>query len=446
MPYPYGMQNSPVVGNGLGGLPRRTTTTAVANPRYDLQFLNTFSVSQFPSSPTQISIPILMNGRGLQYFKVSAGTVYRHDFNYSSAGIASGLTTALAGSDVVELPLVSSNTTAVNNCCWSHPVSSTQTLFKYTRRAPFLVTYSGTGDSSFTSPVGPSSIPIASIADSFLLPNGNLAVFGYQSTSLYLFEYTTTLTHVRTLVVGGITGLASAPKVSVRKTTYGYIVGAAHGDAGTSTKMTCFVATLNKNCTTVIGTSTATIEQSTSPSAPSLTSTILGEDGAVFLCRGVASGSLNFPVSSSGVISSIVTTQYYLFGNVSDAFARNTLAGMMPEGMGCTKFADSIAQAYFSTTGSGNNTMIYGGAHYTGPPNAVDYVDMDITPTISRYPTQDSATIWPAHINKIVKATWSYYASNINYSQLATDENGFIYFSDGGQFSQPSMLLQKVQR
>lgn len=26
MPYPYGMQNAPVVGNGLGGLPRRTTT------------------------------------------------------------------------------------------------------------------------------------------------------------------------------------------------------------------------------------------------------------------------------------------------------------------------------------------------------------------------------------------------------------------------------------
>jgi len=35
MPYPYGMQNSPVVGNGLGGLPRRTTavTTTVATPQ-----------------------------------------------------------------------------------------------------------------------------------------------------------------------------------------------------------------------------------------------------------------------------------------------------------------------------------------------------------------------------------------------------------------------------
>jgi len=446
MPYPYGMQNSPVVGNGLGGLPRRATaTTAVAIPRYDLQFLNTFSVTSFPSSPSQLSIPILMNGRGLQYFKVSAGTVYRHDFNYSSAGIASGLTTALAGSDVVELPLVSSNTNAINNCCWSHPVSSTQTLFKYTRKAPFLVTYSGTGDSSFTSPVGPSSIPIASFADSFLLPNGNLAVFGYQSTSLYLFEYTTTLTHVRTLVVGGITGLASAPKVSVRKTTYGYIVAAAHPDASTGTVMTCFVATLNKNCTAVIGTSTAVIQQSVSPSAPSLISTICGEDGAMFLCRGTATGSLNFPVNSAGTISSVLTPQIFANSIITDQLARESLAGIMPDGINCTKFAESTAPSFFASTGSGNTHIIYSSIRFVDA-KSVNYVDMDITPTISRYPTQESSTIWPAHINKTVKANWSDYASAINFTQLATDENGFVYFSDGGQFSQPSMLLRKVQR
>lgn len=32
MPYPYGMQNSPVVGNGLGGLPRRTTGVTPTTP------------------------------------------------------------------------------------------------------------------------------------------------------------------------------------------------------------------------------------------------------------------------------------------------------------------------------------------------------------------------------------------------------------------------------
>lgn len=45
MPYPYGMQNSPVVGNGLGGLPRRATATATtaaaaAVPKYS-SILNT---------------------------------------------------------------------------------------------------------------------------------------------------------------------------------------------------------------------------------------------------------------------------------------------------------------------------------------------------------------------------------------------------------------------
>jgi len=50
MPYPYGMQNSPVVGNGLGGLPRRTTTTAVATVTSE----NSYSLSALNASPWSV--------------------------------------------------------------------------------------------------------------------------------------------------------------------------------------------------------------------------------------------------------------------------------------------------------------------------------------------------------------------------------------------------------
>jgi hypothetical protein len=447
MPYTYGMKGAPVVGNGLGGLPSRTTTTAAvaASTKYDLQFLNSFSVSQLPNSPQQLSVPILMNGRGLQYFRNATPTVFRHDFNYSAAGISNGVTTSVAGAGVTQLPLLNTTTNAINNCCWSHQVSSTQTLFKYTRKAPFLVTYTGTGDCSFTSPTGPGSIQINTLSDSFLLPNGNVAIVGQQSDNLYLLEYTPTLTHVRTLSIGAISGMASAPRVAIRKTVYGYIVAASHPDASTSTVMTCFVATLNKDCTTVIGTRTAVIQQGISPATPSLISTICGEDGAMFLCRGTATGSLNFPVSSVGVISTVLATQLFGSAQITDQLARESLAGIMPEGVGCTKFAESTAPAFFTSVGSGNRHIIYSSVRFNDAASA-DYVDMDITPTISRYPTQESSTIWPGHINKTVKATWSNYASQMAQAQLATDENGFVYFSDGGSGAQPSVLLRKVYR
>jgi hypothetical protein len=59
MPYPYGMQNAPVVGNGLGGLPRRTTAVVAApvvaqdpiGPYILSTFGNTYTSYQFAYSP-----------------------------------------------------------------------------------------------------------------------------------------------------------------------------------------------------------------------------------------------------------------------------------------------------------------------------------------------------------------------------------------------------------
>lgn len=96
MPYPYGMQNSPVVGNGLGGLPRRSaiaSASATALGNYDLYSTkkvrlakvgSTTSLGSIAAQITGFGIPIPM---GFGKFSVSTATNTSRVIEYNATGV-----------------------------------------------------------------------------------------------------------------------------------------------------------------------------------------------------------------------------------------------------------------------------------------------------------------------------------------------------------------------
>lgn len=162
MPYPYGMQNSPVVGNGLGGLPRRTTpvasTATVVQRRYDLQQIAT-SPTSFPTYSTNSrSIAIMLGGKIYKYYKTDfTPEIYRWSANYSAAGYSNveDLNTGVTGS-ITRLPTPSVSDNLRFNYCWSIEYSSTSGTFCYSGLPPFKVTVSGS-DTTYTNVAAPAT-------------------------------------------------------------------------------------------------------------------------------------------------------------------------------------------------------------------------------------------------------------------------------------------------
>lgn len=99
MPYPYGMQNSPAVGNGLGGLPRRATAVAAATVSSPvLQRTGSYFTFQTASSDvsTAYSGRILGDSAGRVIFKYQWNNGVQQyalgGCNYSDSGVTSTLT------------------------------------------------------------------------------------------------------------------------------------------------------------------------------------------------------------------------------------------------------------------------------------------------------------------------------------------------------------------
>lgn len=86
MPYPYGMYNAPVVGNGLGGLPRRATVTASASTTNPIVFTQltsgSTSVSRSMSGGGYFGGFVVFNNKILMIQKFNNGGP---DLYYSSA-------------------------------------------------------------------------------------------------------------------------------------------------------------------------------------------------------------------------------------------------------------------------------------------------------------------------------------------------------------------------
>jgi hypothetical protein len=450
------MKGAPVVGSGLGGLPRRSAAAAASvatvNSRYDLQHVEVFTTTSMPTNVSTQSLPILMNGKGLQYFTDQTPWLRRNQFDYSSAGVANQTSTTISAStNITQLPVAASPQSGDRNCVWSHQVSSTQTLFKYTRLLPFLVTWDGVNDSSYIFPTAPVDITLSNESDAFILPNGNLVVFGNQTSNqnlLRLVEYTPSLTFVRTFNIGTGNNLGDV-QVAARLTSYGYVVGFMSTTSGTNAA--CFAATLNNTCTAVISTRTSTL-QMTSANPSTMQSIICGEEGIVFSSfgnSGAIFGSINMPISSAGVIASVLATQYYGMANITvgSAFTVNSLVGTMPSGVGCNKFATALAPGmYVDSNGNPRNkAVLFSSASGSSGRPVIGYIDFNMTPIFNSSPIQDSSTIWAAHINTQTNAVYYYVIGADASSNMAFDENGFVWINYRGAF-QSNRLFRRVPR
>lgn len=465
MSYPYGMYNAPTIGNGLGGLPRKSTPIPTVSTRYDTEFLTLGTGSYIPSI-NAVSVPILMNGKGVQYYKTSSSKI-RYTFDYSSAGIANELFTTVANTAISELPTLSTYTqNAVNNCVWSHQISDTQTLYKYVNILPFLVTYTGTGDTSYTQPTAPSGYQFLNNGgESFILPNGNLAVFAYDSasgTTLSLIEYTTTFTQVRIFSLGSAaptTNYGFTAKMSVRKTSYGYAIGLSmlYGPGNT---VYSYAITVDANITRVINSQTKNLP-TTATISNNVISIVCGEEGIIFVNATGSSNtvitvnSINFPISSTGIITTLGgSAALYNVQSSSGAsqLFNNQVAGTLGVGMGCTKYADDTAPTLVSVdiAASQNNTgIILGAKTFSYSSSTVEYVDASFTPIINRYSNSDNgtlSTLYAGCVNKTIKSSWSSTWSTIGSANLAFDNNGFMFISYAYGGGSSPMLLRKVSR
>lgn len=158
MTYPYGTKGAPVVGNGLGGLPRRAVAAAAAaatSRRYDLALIANSPTSFTTFATNSKSVAIMLGGKIYKYYKTDfSPQVYRWSANYSATGYSNVANTETAQTTITRLPTVSSNLVA--NYCWSIEYSATSGLFCYTGIPPFKVTVSG-DDTSFVSVAAPAS-------------------------------------------------------------------------------------------------------------------------------------------------------------------------------------------------------------------------------------------------------------------------------------------------
>jgi hypothetical protein len=464
MTYPYGMYGAPRVGNGLGGLPRRTVAVAptTVSTRYDLQELTKYTPASLPNSTVQASPPILMNGKGIFYFSRSdTSETYRHTFDYSAAGIVNATSTLVASgnTNITQLPIVNDTVAyGASNCLWSQRVSATQTLFKYTNLRPFLVTWDGVGNSSFTYPDANAAGfagNISSTSDSFVLPNGNFVVFGHVgTTTIRLAEYTPSLTFVRTLDIGSITGLAGGGfTAAVRKTSYGYVVAVTHQSDSNGGRS--FVATLNPNCTTVISSRQNFIQNPAVATQGVSISTVCGEEGVVIVWQIGTYNAVNIQISSTGIIGASTATQYSDSGQPITAHANSvipllaSLSGLTTNFTGCTKFAESTAPtlAAATTSAGSNRSFIFSARNTSGEGNVTTLLkDVQYTPVFNSTPISGFTGVWSSDVTKTVNAVYTM-QEGINGQNLATDDDGFFYLSQQvANIAPQARLLRRVSR
>lgn len=447
------------LGNPLALTAPTVESVSVAKTsRYDIQLVeNNVSIPSLPFNATSMSPTIMFNGRAITYFSNSSGpTLYRYTFDYSEVGITNKLSTAVdSTTSITQLPPISSpDTSAQWNQEWSHVVSSTQILCKFNLSLPFLVTWDrGETNSSFVYPVATGAVTaLMTNANAFLLPNGNLCVFGRDNSStVYLCEYTPTLTHVRNLSLGSFSGLnGSIFYAGIKRTSYGYIVGLVHTVDGISAK--CMTVTLNSTCTEVVSSRTNTMSPGSHTTSPVIWSTILGEDGAIFLTlmNGSQLGWLNVPVYSNGSIYSVVSTQYAdnSQNGISSAALRS-LVSQSPSRCGCTKYADALAPLLFAThSTAGNLGLVMMGKSFTGDSCMIGYVDMQLDPIINSNASAENSGIWSADVNRTVNAAYGMVIGNtITYGvNLHFDDNGLIYLGTNSSIAPAPRLLRRVDR
>lgn len=248
MTYPYGTKGAPVVGNGLGGLPRRAVATAasaaVVSRRYDLSLIANGPTS-FPTFQTnQRSVAIMLGGKIYKYYRTDfSPQVFRWSADYSATGYSNVTNTSTEPTSITQLPTVANP--LEGNYCWSIEYSPTSGLFCYTNNRPFLVTVSG-ADTSYSFVNAPNSgtyenggatwSSMTFFSNTAIISkNGQILMVGRDSSNrLALLRFDR-----QTLAFLGATTQATNAFVNANgsaqifTTSYGYLVGCTSSTSGT---------------------------------------------------------------------------------------------------------------------------------------------------------------------------------------------------------------------
>lgn len=458
--YPYGMYGAPAVGNGLGGLPRRSTTvTAVATTgarKYELQQIAQ-STYTWGTTATTMTPVIMMRGKLIKYV-LEAGTIKKWICDYSESGLGTPVVTSLGTTTWTTGMLPQSNNFGKMNYCWSKPISTSQTLFCYTGVLPFIATFDGVSTTSYVTPTAPSSGTYVNTTNSWsamtLNPqtaiigkNGNVLMLGYDSTNQWyaLLEFSSTDLSFVKAAWTGISGVAGTAMYlpRIRTTSFGYVIAIHSNLAGVSYTKYLYAATLADDYTR-ISTRSAEVYEPNQVDTCNVISNMIGSQSimSVFYAGSLASNATGLrqlvvmDYSSTGILSGDsgtipmsanpllpMTGLRYIIPAATAAFANSitTYVTTNIDGTAITGFCD-----YFPYYG---NFYLYGSNYQT----SVYYdFDIEIPPTSNRSAPKITTL-----------CTKSFTQNDMAASGVAQDLNGLV-FIDNSHSQSVNILYKKV--
>ena len=467
MPYPYGMQNSPVVGNGLGGLPRRATaalTTATTGARrYTLQTIAT-STSSIGTvyQPATMSPVIMNNGIITRFYQSSVDSNIRTwTCSYSESGLGTASDTSLATTtwDNTMLP---SGQPKYMNFCWKKNISSTLNLYYYTGNIrPFWV------DTSFATPVY--YVPTATSTGTYINgdgtytsmtlsnqtaiigKNGNLLMLGVTADTgrIAILEFNSADTSQVRVAWTGLTGGNNGAFTlgRIRTQSFGYSILIVHTTASANYEVNMKLSSMTDNLGR-LGTRTfSTYEPNATASARGITCA-LGDTSAYAL---LVSGSTATSMYQKRAIMNISSTGA-LTGNTGGDTMLNQQFNATQLLFNCPNFpaGPTLQSATYGITtnidGTGHNAFIDYGVNYssqslfTAESQSLGlYTDIDVVPP--QWTTNNTAR--PCNVNTLAFETISYGSSNIYAAGVAQDNDGFV-FVDNTYGQSGNILYKKV--
>lgn len=454
MPYPYGMQNSPVVGNGLGGLPRRataTTATAATGARpYRLEQIASSTFSHGTVYQPSTMTPVIMNNGVITRFYQSASDsdIRKWTCTYSASGLGTATDTSLGTTTWDNTMLPAINNGKFLNFCWKKVISPTLSLYYYSGNIlPFWVdtqyatpvhyvptaTSTGTyinGDGSYTSMTLFKGTAIIG-------KNGNLLILGVSSSTqrVAILEFNSADTsQVRvawTGLTGGTNGAITLGRI--RTHSFGYSILVTHASAGSATEQNMKLATMTNDLARITTRSAQTTEPNGTGN-PRASTLVIGETSAYVL---FSFGSVASTIYTKRMVMGISST-----GALSGDSGSNTMPNIAFNGgvlrTNCPNypFTDTMISLVGCITsnidGTGHNGYMEYGNQYNAYPmftlenqGLANYIDFDITPPNPAFGVERSCKS-----NLLALTTIDYGSSNIFAAGVAQDNDGYLFFDN----------------
>lgn len=467
MPYPYGMQNAPVVGNGLGGLPRRTTTSAVAattgSRPYRLEQIAQSTFSHGTVYQPSTMTPVIMNNGVITRFYQSASDqdIRKWTCTYSASGLGTATDTSLGTTTWDNTMLPQINNGKFINFCWKKSISPTYNLYYYSGNIlPFWV------DSSFATPVhyvptptstgtyinGDGSYTSMTLfkGTAIIAKNGNLLILGVSSATarIAILEFNSSDTSQVRVAWTGLTGGTSGAIIlgRIRTHSFGYSILITNNTAGSSTEQNMKLATMTNDLARIATRTAQTTEPNGTASARSATCMISDTSAYAMFVSGSTTSSIYakrmvMGISSTGALSG--DTGSLIMPNI--AFSGNVLRTNCPN----FPFTETMASLPGCITtnidGTGHNGyMEYGNQYNTYPmftlenQGLANYIDFDINAPIPANGVERSC-----RSNLLALATIDYGSSNIFAAGVAQDNDGYVFF-DNTYGQSANSLYRKV--